>query len=256
MRRLVVWGAGELGGRVAAAWRRTGAPVLATTRTDTRHADLRALGIEAGLGSPLSDLRPTDRLLLSLPGTAAQQAALDALSRALPPHRSVLISSTGFHAGASGHVDETSRVGSGTRPQAIAACERAFLAWAGTGGVVLRCGGLWRLGRGPAEALRRSGRAPSGPPDRSLPLIHYDDAAAAVYAALVHPSPSPIYLCVSAPAPSRREFYEAASQALGLAPPAFEPAVGVAAARFDTARLQRDLLPAVRHPDWRAACTA
>lgn len=254
--RLVVWGAGELGERVIRLWVETGGAVLAYTRTTRRHERLEACGAEPCLGSPVRDLRGDDRLLLSLPGTAAQTSAIAELARIGPPARTVLISSTGFHAGAAGRVDEASPPGPGERAGAIAACERAFAAWAGRAGVVLRCGGLYRAGRGPLSALRRAGVVPPGPPDTTLALIHYDDAATAAFAALRHPSPAPLYLCVTPPCPERREFWEEACRVHGASAPRFEPPTGSSPLQYDVTRLVRDLLPEPQHPDWRAAARA
>lgn len=241
---------------MARRWAEAGGEVLAFTRTPRRHGHLAACGAEPRLGSPVGELRVADRLLLSLPGTAAQAAAVAELASVAPPARTVLISSTGFHAGAAGWVDEASPRGPGERAAPIAECERAFAAWAGRDGVILRCGGLYRAGRGPLSALRRGGEVPFGPPDTTLALIHYDDAATAAFAALRHPAPAPVYLCVTPPSPARREFWEEACRALGAPAPRFEAPTGSPPMRYDVTRLVRDLLPEPQHPDWRDAARA
>jgi nucleoside-diphosphate-sugar epimerase len=256
MRRLVVWGAGELGGRVVRLWCDAGGRAVAYTRTETRHAALRDAGAEPRTGSPVDALRTDDALLLALPGTAALAGAVAALARAERPARSVLISSTGFHAGTRGAVDERSEPGPGPRPRSIAACERAFFAWSHDTGVVLRCGGLYRAGRGPLAVLRRSGAAPVGPPDTTLALVHYDDAANAALGALTHPKPAALYVCVTPPCPSRREFWEEACRTQGAPPPEFGPPTEQAPLVYDVSLLRRDLLPEPAHPDWRAAARA
>ncbi len=72
MRRLVVWGVGELGGRVARLWLKDGGSVVGFTRTRRRHPDLLEQGVEARLGSPLGFLDRQDTLLLALPGHKTQ----------------------------------------------------------------------------------------------------------------------------------------------------------------------------------------
>jgi nucleoside-diphosphate-sugar epimerase len=129
----------------------------------------------------------------------------------------------------------------------------AFRAWIGTHGVVLRLGGLYCHGRGPLAALVRREIAPSGPPDTTLALIHYDDAATAALAALRHPTPEPTYIGVVPPCPTRREFYLCACRLTGLPEPVFAAPLGRPPATYDITRLQRDLLPAPAHPDWRDA---
>lgn len=251
--RLIIWGAGDLGSRVGYLWRRAGDPVIGLTQTAHRHARLRAAGIEPRLGSPKDLLRPNDALLFALPGHLTQGQAVESLATISPPARTVFISSTGFYGLPAGIVNENTPSGEGDRAAAIAVAEQVFLNWAGNGGVIIRLGGLYGPGRGPYAALARRGTARFGPPNRTLPLIHYDDAATAVGAALKHPSPEPVYLAVSPPCPTRRQFYLAACARLKLDPPTFDEPLAQAAAVFDVAQLRRDLLPAPAHPDWREA---
>ena len=252
MKRLIVWGAGELGGRVARMW--TDGPVIGLTRTTERHAALQAAGISPKVGSAIGLLEQDDLLLLALPGHIKQKAALDSLATYPPPARTVLISSTGYYGPTpSGIINEESPRGKTERAANIAATEQTFLAWAGQNGVVVRLGGLYRLGRGPMPALARRGEPLLKPPDKTLALIHYDDAAIAVMAALQRPQVEPLYLAVTPPCPSRRTFYEAACQKLALPAPRFAAPIGLPPADYDVTRLRRDLLAQPAHPDWREA---
>ena len=250
MPRLVVWGCGELGGRVAARWQ---GPALGLTRTEEKHDKLREQGVQPELGSTLPWLQSDDLLLLSLPGHERQQAAVAALAGTPPPRRAVFISTTGYYGTPTGVVNEQTPVGESARAQSIAAAEHTFRAWAGERGVILRLGGLYGPGRGPMAALARRGTVRLRPPDRTLALIHYDDVATAVSAALTIPAPQPIYLAVTPPCPTRRQFYEAACRRLDLPPPDFAPALNRPPARFDVSLLRRDLLPIPAYPHWRAA---
>jgi len=248
--RLVVYGCGTLGALTAAAYAAAHGPCVGYTRTPDRHADLRERGITPNVGSPFGALRPDDRLLLALPGNAAQRAAITELASAPPPARVVLISSTGYYGQPAGIVDEDLPPGGDARSLEIAQTELLFRAFAGANGVILRTAGLYQRGRGPLSALRSAGRPPLGPPDRTLGLIHYEDAAAAACAALVHPAPEAVYLTVVPPCPSRRDFYLAACVVLDLADPAFDAPLKLPPAVYDNSRLRRDLLPEPRHPRW------
>jgi nucleoside-diphosphate-sugar epimerase len=251
--RLVVWGAGELGGRVGAAWAKDGMPVLGLTRSTERHTGLRSRGITPLVSGAPGLLTPEDTLLLALPGSARQQTAVEALADTPPPRRAVLISSTGYYGSPYGRVDEDTPCGGDAHAAVVKAAEMAFRAWAGAHGVVLRLGGLYRRGRGPLAALLRRGTALSGPPDKTLALVHYDDAATATLAALRHPSPESTYVVVVPPCPTRREFYRHACRVAELPEPPFDAPLGLPAADYDVTRLRRDLLPVPVHSDWHDA---
>ena len=254
MTRVVVWGAGELGAPIALRAAREGRSALAFTRSTDRHAALQAGGVVAHIGDAAPHLRPDDLLLLCVPGHEALSACVRALATlGATAARAVYISSTGYYGGPAGPVDEGTPPGTDTHAQGIAAGEALFRAWAGPGGVVLRCGGLYRRGRGPMSALAKRGAPPLGPPDRTLALIHYEDATEAAWCALHHPAPQPTYLAVTPPCPTRREFYMAACVVLGLDLPSFGPALGLPPAEYNTARLRADLLPSAGHPRWQAA---
>jgi nucleoside-diphosphate-sugar epimerase len=251
--RLVVWGAGELGGRVAVAWAQSGSFVVGLTRGSARHDDLRRAGVEPRIGGAVDILTPDDVLLLALPGNANQQAAVDALQHTPPPARAVLISSTGYYGTPAGRVDEDTPCGETPRARSVEAAEQTFRTWAGPSGVVIRCGGLYRPGRGPMSALLRRGTVPEGAPNRTLALIHYVDAARATLAALRHPAPEATYVGVVPPCPTRHEFYTRACAVAGLPEPVFTSFLPHPPAEYDVKRLIRDLLPEPAHPDWRDA---
>jgi len=251
--KLVVWGAGELGGRVAVAWAQSGHPVLGLTQGTSRHGDLRRAGVEPGIGSAVNVLAPDDVLLLALAGNANQKTAVDALQHSLPPARTVLISSTGYYGTPVGRVDEDTPRGETQHALNVEAAEQAFRTWAGRRGVVIRFGGLYRPGRGPMSALLRRGTVPEGTPNRTLALIHYVDAATATLAALRHPEPEATYVGVVPPCPTRHEFYTRACAVAGLPAPVFTTPLPHPPAEYDATRLMRDLLPAPDHPDWRDA---
>ncbi len=249
-KRLIVYGCGTLGTLTAAHFGLAGGTVVAFTRTETRHAALRAAGHHAQTGSPATTLVPEDTLLIAVPGAAALREALETLAPLPAPHRAVLISSTAYYGQVFGTVDEATPPGQDERAQDTANVEHHFRAWAGENGVILRTGGLYQRGRGPLSALRQSGRAPLGPPDRTLPLIHYEDAALAAYHALVHGQPEAVYVSVVTPCPTRRDFYDAATTILELPAATYDAPLKLQPAVYDNSRLRRDLLPVPRHPRW------
>lgn len=251
MTRLIVWGAGELGSRVGQLWVRAGGKAIGLTQSNRRHDALKAAGIEPRLGSPAGLLHPNDALLLSLPGHATQREAVESLRSIAPPARTAFVSTTGYYGLPRGVVNEKTPRGEGDRAASIEVAEQVFFAWTGNNGVVLRFGGLYGPDRGPFAALRRKGTARFGPPNKTLALIHYDDAAAAIVAALQDSQPQPVYLAVTPPCPTRQEFYTAACDQLSLAPPAFDDPLPYPPAIFDVSLLRRDLLPMPAHPDWR-----
>lgn len=255
MRRLVIWGTGALGGRVAQLWIKSGGMVIGFTKSDTRHPELWAMGVEPHQGDPVSILRPDDALLLALPGHLRQGEGIQLLigHDISPPTRVVLIASTGYYGTTiSGLINEDTPPGDSQRAQSMAATEAAFRAWT-EDGVIIRMGGLYASGRGPLPALTRRGYPVLRPPDKTMALIHYADAAAATFAALRHPAPEQVYLAVTPPCPLREEFYRLACQKLQLPDPQFDEPTGLPPAEFDVDRLRRDLLPTPAYPNWQAA---
>ncbi|MCB9161491.1 MAG: hypothetical protein H6644_16905 [Caldilineaceae bacterium] len=162
MTSLIVWGAGELGSRIGAAWQ--AGPVWGYTATPARHAALAAAGIRPRTGAP-SALPDDGVLVLALPGHARQGEAVRQLAARglVAPRCVVLVSTTGIYGAPRGVVDENTLLDTDARAQSIAAVEADFRAWAGERGVVMRLGGLYGPGRGPGAALARRGSAKPGP---------------------------------------------------------------------------------------------
>lgn len=261
MKRLIVWGTGELGGRVAERWAAAGGAAIGLTLTEQRHAELRAVGVEPRIGSPTGWLQADDVLLLTIPGHARQHEAVEQLLAAHTPaaHRAVFISVTGYYGLPRPEltiINEATPGGVDKRAMSIAASEQAFRQWAGDGGVILRAGGLYCRGRGPFNAVARRGYPRPGPPNKSLALIHYDDIATAVLAALQHPQPEAVYNVLSPPTPTRQTLYTAICQKLNLPAPTFEEPLPYPPVQYDVSRLRRDLLPDPAYPHWQAALEA
>ncbi|MBV72192.1 MAG: hypothetical protein CMH52_12765 [Myxococcales bacterium] len=252
MTRCVIWGAGELGGRVGRLAIGEGYDVHAYTATTSRHSDLQSAGIKTSVGDP-PPFEPTDLVLLSIAGTDSLHEAIKRVVAHAPPKRIILTSSTGYYHSRAGIIDAESEAGESPRAQKIAAMETAFQLWAKDAGVILRLGGLYRIGRGPMSAYQKKKNIPPGPPNKVLALIHYDDAAQATFAAMTRADPKPHYIVVSSVCPTRQEFYLAASVLLGLPIPSFgKPMLGPPM-DYDTQHMELDLLPAPSHPRWQTA---
>ncbi|MEE2788076.1 MAG: hypothetical protein VX589_12105 [Myxococcota bacterium] len=252
MNRLIIIGAGELGHRVGRLWVESGGPCLGVTATTARHAELRASGIEPSTSYPTT-FETDDRLLICVPGTDKLQDAVTAFDGIVPPTRIVLTSSTGRYHGVEGTIDADTPPGQTQRAQSISQMEAAFSTWAGPSGVIMNLGGLYRAGRGPMNMLKKRGRPPAGSPEKTLALIHYDDAATATFEALRHPNPRPRYIGVSPPCPTRREFYLAASVILNLDLPSFGRISPTTRAEYVVAGLRTDVLSTPKYPKWQAA---
>ena len=252
MSRLWVWGCGELGTRVGKKWIRDGGICTGITQTTGRHNELLKLGFSVALDGP-SEFDADDHLLICVPGTQRLQSVIDGLAGKQTPKRAVVTSSTGYYHGVSGPIDDHTPAGDTPRAQEIAKMENSFSEWTGHCGVVIRLGGLYRPGRGPLNAFKKRGSAPAGAGDKTLALIHYDDAAQASYAALKHNGPQTAYIGVTPPCPTRRDFYMAASVMLDVNLPSFGRNSGQAPAQYQVDSLRRDLLPEPEYPRWQAA---
>ncbi len=271
--KLTIIGCGHLGSRVAALAvdaSEQGKPVeiRAITGTTTRHARLRAMGIDDVVACDATDrsswTRPlTGHVVIAVPGSTREGEVLTALTEpteAAPrgcladAERVVLVGTVGAHRPYEKTAQKTPEgplltpdtppAPEGerdTRTQAALATEAAFREATGDRGTVVRCGGLWHAGeaderpRGPVAAYANRGIAPPGSPSAVLPLVHYDDAASLVWAALLADAPPPTLLAVTAQ-PRRQAFYTAAARALGFEAPAFT-------ASFDPRELDEPPVP-------------
>jgi len=254
MSALLLLGAGELGSRVGARWIARGGICHAITATPRRHAGLKRIGIEPSTQLIIPESCRHGAVLLSVAGSQNQLSVirqLESLNASF--RRAVLCSTTGVYDPPLEVLHEGSPLGTSARAQAAREAEQAFLGWAGEMGVMLRFGGLYRRGRGPVSALIRTEAPRMGPPDRVLGLIHYDDAAEATVQALSRDSVRPLYLAVTPPCPTRKEFYTEACARHRLPPPKFGAPIGGAGGGYDVNPLRTELLPELQWPDWRSA---
>jgi len=187
---LLVVGAGCLGRLVGEQWRQRG-PVLAETKTEARHESMRQAGLVPRLrGSEPPP--PTSYVVFSVPPSAVEDYPAEA-SRAVSLWQGgrglVMVSSTGVYA-VSESVREKSPTADTSRSKLLLDAERVVLE---AGGVVVRMAGLYNALRGPHQVYLRRESSPRGP-DGLINLIHYDDAATLVIAALTRGVPGTVYL--------------------------------------------------------------
>jgi nucleoside-diphosphate-sugar epimerase len=209
---LLAIGAGHLGGRVLRLWCEAHGPssVLAETRSDRRHAELRALGVGCRCRSDETP-SPRSHVLFCVPPSSTEDYTAEA-RRAVQLRdgrgRLVMTSSTAVYAEEDGGVvDEGSPLASTERALRLLAAEETVRT---AGGIVIRLAGLYDQERGPHRVFLRQGRSPRRG-DGLLNLIHYDDAAELCRLALERGEAGAVYLGNDDRPITRRELVEAAA---------------------------------------------
>jgi nucleoside-diphosphate-sugar epimerase len=273
----LIVGCGYLGRRVGRLLHRRGDRVFGTTRSPTRAADLAAWGVEPILADvldpvSLAGLPEVDRVFYCVgfdrtAGIPLRTVYVDGLRHALGrlidrAGLFVYAGSTGVYGqDDGGWVDEDSptqpRHDTGRVGLDAEAVVREAAGERGLPAALLRFSGLY----GPGRIIRREALARGEPilgdPSRFLNLIHIDDAAAAVVAALDRARPGRIYLASDDRPIERREYYTRVAEHLGALAPRFEPpAPDSPAARREEAnkrvsnrRMKEELGVALTYPD-------
>jgi nucleoside-diphosphate-sugar epimerase len=271
--RVLVVGCGYLGARVARRLVAEGHDVAATTRSPERAAALASIpGVSAHLADlldagSLRGLPAADAMLVCV-GFDRRQAAsrrevhVEGLARLLEERSGgpvVYTSSTSVYGqDDGGWVDEGSATEPRTESGRVLLEAEGLIRGLGGRGVVLRLAGIY----GPGRLIRREaverGEPIAAEPDRTLNLIHVDDAARAAVAALTRdpslgPLPPVVNVCDDAPGP-RRVYYETAARLLGAPAPRFVAPAGPsrnddADRRVSNRLLKATFLPDLFHPD-------
>ena len=230
---LLVVGCGELGSRVAVRWLRQhpNARVVGATRTRSRHDTLRALGVEPLVAAELPSSMDFSHVVVAVPPrlrgagatNEAAEAYVESVRRAAEHWRgpsgggSLVYTSSGgvFAAPAISNSDPVRVTENSPTADARSARVRALLgaerAVVSAGGLLVRMAGLYSLERGPHSYWFRTGRV-RGDPGGLINLIHYDDAADLVVAALDRGDPGGIYLGCDGKPMSRKEICTAAAK--------------------------------------------
>jgi nucleoside-diphosphate-sugar epimerase len=198
--RLLLFGPGYCGSRIAAVLRADGWEVRTVGRSDAP---------DVGWATHvLSTVPPTDE------GDPVLAAHDPSGGRWLG-----YLSSTGVYGDAGGAwVDEGAPL-RGRRPERIAADGR----WLALGACVLRLPGIYGPGRSPLERVRAGQAHRVGLPDQVFSRIHVDDIVAGVRLAIGRGATGAFNLADDLPAP-QDAVVEHAAHLLGLAPP---PVVGL-----------------------------
>jgi len=253
---VLIVGCGYLGRRVASILVKRGERVFGTTRTAEKGAELAAIGVEPIVAdsldvSTLGALPAVSRVVHCVgydrkSGAEKRAVYVDGarnVLRRLPAglDRLVYVSSTSVYGQTGGEwIDEASPTEPRTEAGRICLdAENEAVAWgldADVGVVVLRCAGLYGPGRIVRRTLIERGEPIPGDPEKFLNLIHIDDAARAVVAALDAPEPGPLYLVSDDRPATRREYYQIAADSLNAPTPRFfKPAPGSPEAARDLA---------------------
>ncbi len=281
---LLIVGCGYLGRRVAVDYVGRGEAVFGVTRSDEGAEALAALGVRPVIADvldpdALAALPAVDRVLYAVgydrgAGPSKRSVYVDGLRNVLEGlpsgvSRVVYVGSTSVYGdGDGGWVEEETPAVPITEAGRICLdAEHALADWAARSGVstvVLRCSGLYGPGRIIRRTLIERGEPIPGDPERTLSLIHIDDAARAAAAALDAASPASLYLATDDRPVPRREYYRVVAETLGAPSPTYVPpapgspeaARDVVDRKISNRRLRSELGVELRYPDVTAGVPA
>lgn len=238
---VLVIGAGGVGRRAAVQWLEAhpGARAVGATLTEVSHGELRAAGIEPVTTEALGAMEPPplfSHVVFAAPPRygkgaepgAYQAAVAEALRFWAGPTASadasfVFTSSASvFAEDSGGTVTEGAPLSYSPSAKNLLAAERLVLE---AGGTVLRLAGLYDVNVGPHAYWLKSGvvRAPKA---GLINFVHYDDAAAAVTAALGQQERGKVFVIADGSPLTRADIIEAALGSRKFshsAAPTFEP---------------------------------
>jgi len=277
--RVLILGCGYVGGQVAFEMARAGHEVWGVRRNPDPIPSLAAAGVRflaADLTSR-SDLAsldgPWDQVVFCASSTQGgvedyRRVYLDGMGTVLawlgerPPRALVYTSSTGVYAQDHGEeVTEASPAGPGTGTTAVLLeAERHLLDAAAGGfpGMVLRVSGIYGPGRGYWLRQFLAGEARlDGTGDRWLNMVHRDDVAGAVQAALVRGQPGAVYNVSDNEPVRQRDLFAWLAVRVGRPmPPPSPPGDGprkrpATSKRISNRRLRTELGYSLRFPTFR-----
>lgn len=270
----LIIGCGYLGRRVAAQWRAAGERVFATTRRPERADEFRALGLD-----PIMCDITRPESLTALPhsvdaivhcvgldrtaGLPMRTVYVDGLRNILTTllgwtGRFVHVSSTSVYGQTNAEdVDETAATEPIEESGRIVLDAERCLRMLRPEAIVLRFAGIYGPDRLLKSKALRAGEPLTAHPDKRLNLIHVDDGARAVVAAIERGSPGAIYnVCDDEPV-LRRAFYARFAELIGAPPPTFAPSAHERAnRRILNTRLRRDLAVELLYPTFKEGLRA
>jgi nucleoside-diphosphate-sugar epimerase len=234
---LLAFGCGYVATALALRLAGAGWRVGGTVRTSAGVAGLRPLGVAAHVwtGSEALDAL-ADAWLISVPPDDAGCPVWRSFSNQASKVRWIgYLSTTGVYGDLQGRwaFEESER-----RPLSPEAVNRARAEdqWLSAGAEVFRLPGIYGPGRSALDRVREPNARRIHKAGQVFSRAHRDDIAAALQAAIVHPSPGAIYnICDDEPAPAD-DVLAYAANLLGLSPPPLvdfdEAGLGPAARRF------------------------
>ena len=242
---VLIFGYGYLGRRVGQLWVQKGLNVHATTRGEdqAKIETMRADGVKpiicdvTHLGSNVLPMVDTalwcvgyDRGDVNSMEDIYEEGLKQVLNALPTPKRFLYVSSTGVYGDAGGEwVDEHSAVEpTDHSAQVCLDAEKILDGFVQEKAphmtaIILRLAGIYGPGRLMGERLLKEGDAIPGEPEKSLNLIHVDDAVRIVETVRCAPNASPLYCVSDGLPPTRREFYTYLADLLGTGPPTFDP---------------------------------
>jgi nucleoside-diphosphate-sugar epimerase len=273
---LLIFGCGYVGLRAARQCLQRGYRVTALTRSPHRAIQLQAEGIQTVVGDWLAPHRWRDRLpstahvLVAVghdrrSGRSIHDVYVGGLRHALDAvggdPKVIYLSSTGvYHQGGDTWVDERSPARPRREGGKAHLAAEALLRQRRPQGpyVIFRLAGIYGPGRIPRAEDLRVGRPLDAPFEGYLNLIHAEDAAAAVVAAIDRWPPERLYAVADGHPVRRGDYYRAIASILRVPPPTFVPPPpgSPAAARAESSkrvwsrRFRHDVLPTLRFPDY------
>jgi len=273
----LVLGCGYLGRRVAARWQALGQRVFATTRKPERAEELRSLGITPALcdvlvPASLRALPPVAALGYAVgidrgAGRSLREVYVEGLANVLDvvaawPRlpRFVYVSSTSVYGQTDGsEVDESAPTEPLEEAGRVTLEAEQLLRRRLPEAIVLRFAGIYGPGRLIRAQVLRAGEPIVADGEKWLNLIHVEDGAESVIAAVERGEVGTTYNVSDDRPVRRRDFYGRLAELLGAAPPRFEaPTPGEAANRRLVNRRMREGLGVVpRYPSYEeglAAC--
>lgn len=274
---VLIVGCGYLGRRVASILVGRGDRVFGTSRTSEKGGELAALGVDPVVVDSLNlatlgELPVVSKVVHCVgydrkSGVDKRAVYVDGARNVLQrlpagADRLIYVSSTSVYGQTDGDwIDEDAPTEPKTEAGRICLdAEAVATAWereSGVGVVILRCSGLYGPGRIVRRTLIERGEPIPGDPEKFLNLIHIDDAARAVVAALDAPAPGSLYLASDDRPVARREYYQIAADCLKApAPRFFKPAPGspeaardLASRRVSNRRMKDELGVRLEYPD-------
>jgi hypothetical protein len=260
---LVILGCGYTGAEAARQALSAGRPVLGTTRSPDRAAQLARMGVDARVlahldGPTVAALVPpgADVLVCFPPDGETDARVAPALGHA---RRIAYISSTGVYGDARGRIDEDTPVDA-REGRALSRLAAENL-WRAAGAVALRAAAIYGPGRGLHVRLAKGEHRVLEGGRNVVSRIHVEDLAMLALAALESAAPGAVFAVADDAPVAQREVIEWLCARLGVPLPEEAPLERLPETlrhdrAIDGTRIQRTLGVKLRYPTWREGFAA